>query len=68
MVGAVFALRSWLAAEQWPAVASLLLQVTVGAVAYAGVLLMFFRQRVLRYVNFLRGLRQESEFLTTSNV
>ncbi len=68
MVGAVFALRGWLAAEQWPAVASLLLQVTVGAVAYAGVLLMFFRERVLRYVNFVRGLKQESEFLTTTAI
>jgi len=59
MAGAVLALRVWLESSEWPAAASLLLQVAIGAAVYAGVLLAFFRERVLRYVNFLRGLRQE---------
>jgi len=68
MVAAVFAARVWLAAEHWPVVVSLLLQVTIGAAVYSGMLLAFFRERVLRYLNFLRGLRKEEEFLTTSKI
>jgi hypothetical protein len=68
MSGAVFMLRRWLAVEQWPVLASLALQVTIGGAVYAGVLLAFFRSRVLRYVNFLRGLRQEAEFFATTTI
>ncbi|MCU1336619.1 MAG: lipopolysaccharide biosynthesis protein [Bryobacterales bacterium] len=64
MVAAVGALRVWLPLEHWPPLASLLLQVTVGAAMYAGVLLTFFRERVLRFVYFLRDLRREKEVQT----
>lgn len=66
MAVAVSALRAWLATAQWSAWASLLLQVTIGGAIYGGVLLIFFRERVLRYVNFMSGLRHETEFLTTT--
>ena len=63
MAGAVFALRAWLAMGQWPVVASLLLQVTIGAAVYAGVLWGFFRERVMRYVRFVRELRKERDIV-----
>jgi O-antigen/teichoic acid export membrane protein len=41
----------------WPLVIRLAVQVSVGAAVYVGFILCFFRQRVLRYVNFISSLR-----------
>jgi O-antigen/teichoic acid export membrane protein len=56
MAGALLALRTWLALKPWPAIISLALQVSVGGAVYGGVLLALFRERVLRYTRFLRGI------------
>jgi hypothetical protein len=58
---AVFALRGWLAASPWPAQLRLAALVGVGAAVYGGILMGFFRERILRYVNFLSGLRKGKE-------
>jgi hypothetical protein len=63
MVAVLFGLRVWLARQGWPAMASLVVQVATGGIAYGAVLLGLFRFRILRYVRFLRGMRQDSELL-----
>jgi teichuronic acid exporter len=50
----------------WPAVVRLAIQVLGGGAVYAGFILCFFRERVLRYVNFLSGLRKAKESPDTS--
>ncbi len=45
----------------WPLAARLAVQVLGGGAVYAGFILCFFRERVLRYVNFLLGLRKAKE-------
>jgi O-antigen/teichoic acid export membrane protein len=56
MAGALMGLRTWLALKPWPAIISLALQVSVGGAVYGGVQLALFRERVLRYTRFLRGI------------
>jgi O-antigen/teichoic acid export membrane protein len=63
MVAVLFGLRVWLAGHRLPALASLVLQVAVGGAAYGAVLIGLFRQRILRYLRFLRGVRQDGELL-----
>ena len=60
MVAALLALHSQLPAA-WPAALRLTIQVAFGGAVYFGVLLTFFRSRVLRYLNFLKGLRKGKE-------
>jgi O-antigen/teichoic acid export membrane protein len=63
MLGALFGLRVWLEWVGWPPLASLVVQVAMGGIVYGAVLLGLFRLRLLRYVRFLRGMRQDSELL-----
>ena len=48
----------WIASEPWPTSARFTVEVAAGAISYGVVLLSFFRPRILRYVNFLSGLRR----------
>jgi O-antigen/teichoic acid export membrane protein len=57
---ALFGLNSRLPVS-WPIAARLAVQVSVGAAVYAGFILLFFRARVLRYVNFVSTLRKAKE-------
>jgi teichuronic acid exporter len=41
----------------WPLAIRLAVQISVGGAVYMGFILCFFRQRVLRYVNFISSLR-----------
>jgi O-antigen/teichoic acid export membrane protein len=59
MVGVLFLLRAWLAPQPWPVGLRLTVQVAVGAVVYVSVLMGFFREKVMRYVRFVRDLRKE---------
>jgi PST family polysaccharide transporter len=56
MTTVLLVLRSWLILKPWPALASLALQVSVGAVVYGGIQMGFFRERVIRYIRFLQGM------------
>jgi hypothetical protein len=60
MVAALFALNSHLPVA-WPAALRLGVQVAFGGAVYFGILLTFFRDRVLRYLNFVKGLRKGKE-------
>lgn len=55
---AVYAAGYWLSSMSWPIAVRLAIQVSAGGAMYAGVILCFFRGRVLRYVNFLLSLRK----------
>jgi Polysaccharide biosynthesis C-terminal domain len=55
---AVYAAAHWLSSMSWPMAVRLAIQVSAGGAVYAGVILCFFRGRVLRYVNFLLSLRK----------
>jgi PST family polysaccharide transporter len=54
---AVLAIRSILPAS-WPAQTALAVQVAAGAAVYGAILILAFRERVLRYVRFLQDLRK----------
>jgi len=55
---AVLALRQWLLPPSWSIRTSLAMQVAAGGAVYGAVLVGFFRERVLRYVRFLRDVRR----------
>jgi PST family polysaccharide transporter len=57
MVAAVLAVAGYLP-QHAPAALRLAVQVAAGSVVYGAILLVFYRQRVLRYTNFLRQLRK----------
>ena len=59
MVLAVLGTRLFVISHFWPAFWSLSVQVVVGALAYAGVLLTFYRPRVMRYVQFILRVRSD---------
>ncbi len=54
---AVLAFRQWLLPPSWPAKVALVAQVGLGSAVYVAVLLVAFRERVLRYVRFLTEFR-----------
>jgi PST family polysaccharide transporter len=54
---ALLAIRQILPAS-WPAQITLAVQVAVGAAVYGAILILAFRERVLRYVRFLQDLRK----------
>jgi PST family polysaccharide transporter len=60
MCVALFALDRRLP-ESWPVVAQLAIQVGTGGAVYGGFILLFFRSRVWRYVNFLSNLRKTKD-------
>jgi O-antigen/teichoic acid export membrane protein len=60
MCVAMFALDRRLP-ESWPVVAQLAIQVGTGGAVYGGFILLFFRSRVWRYVNFLSNLRKTKD-------
>ena len=62
LVGAVIGVKHFIPAA-WPASWSLVLQVVTGGLCYAGTLLIFYRPVVMRYVNFLRRMRQGQDAL-----
>jgi O-antigen/teichoic acid export membrane protein len=59
MCAALFALNTRLAS--WSIVTRLAIQVAVGGAVYLGFIAIFFRGRILRYVNFVQGLRKPKD-------
>jgi O-antigen/teichoic acid export membrane protein len=59
MAVAVALARLWTAGLSWPAYIRLGAQIAVGAAAYAAVVLGPYRGTILRYIRFLRSLREE---------
>jgi len=60
MVAAVLALRTWLMIHDIRPVVQLSLEVAIGGATYAGFLLVFCRDRLSRYFQFLVALRRGS--------
>jgi PST family polysaccharide transporter len=58
MLLAVGALRTWFLPMHWPVIARLSAEIAVGAVAYLGLLALFFRARIMQYVEFFGRLRK----------
>jgi PST family polysaccharide transporter len=58
MVCAIFLVR-WILPAGWPAAWILAIEVAAGGTAYAGILLGFYRPLVLRYVDFIRRIRND---------
>jgi PST family polysaccharide transporter len=56
MVVAIAGLKRWMVAQAWHANWMLGAQVLAGGVSYAGILLIFYRPLVMRYVEFLTRL------------
>jgi hypothetical protein len=50
--------RRWLAHLELPVIAGLALEIALGGAIYVLFLLVVFRPRVLRYVNFIRELQR----------
>jgi O-antigen/teichoic acid export membrane protein len=67
MVAGLLPLRIWLLNTGARPMLSLVIMVAAGGALYAAVLMVFYRQRVIRYVHFLRGLRKGSEELVTDS-
>jgi len=61
MCVALLALRQWGFPALWTPTTMLAVQVVVGAAVYAAILMVFFRGKLVRYVNFLSSLRKTSE-------
>jgi hypothetical protein len=60
MILAVLALRQWMPIlASWPVVIRLIFLIAAGAVVYGGVLMGLFRERVFRYLRFMRDLRKD---------
>jgi PST family polysaccharide transporter len=57
---ALFGMNSWLVTS-WPLQFRLAVQVSAGGAVYVGFILLFFRDKVLRYVKFLLSLRKSKE-------
>jgi teichuronic acid exporter len=57
---ALLGLDRWLQSYAWPTSVRLAALVALGGVVYGGVMFIFFRQRIARYVNFLSGLRRKT--------
>jgi O-antigen/teichoic acid export membrane protein len=60
MVAALFGVRQLMSVHLQTPVARLVIQVVAGALVYSTVLLVFFREKVWRYVRFLRGYRVDT--------
>ena len=58
MCAALLGLRSWHGADMWPLAARLALQISASGAVYGATLLLFFRPRISRYVNFIANLRR----------
>jgi O-antigen/teichoic acid export membrane protein len=57
----LYGFRLWLAHLALPVIAGLALEVALGGAIYALFLLIVFRARLLRYVNFIRELRSRKD-------
>jgi teichuronic acid exporter len=57
----LYGIHGWTPFASWPLTARLAAQVSVGGAVYGGVMLCFFRTRILRYVHFLASLRKKEE-------
>jgi teichuronic acid exporter len=66
MLAAVLATRLWLLSSEARPLVRLAVMVAVGGAGYAAVLLTCYRERVIRYLRFLRGLRKAGEELVTA--
>jgi teichuronic acid exporter len=65
MLAAVLATRLWLLSSDARPLVNLAIMVSIGGAVYVGVLLTCYRERVIRYIRFLRGLRKGSGGLVT---
>lgn len=61
MLAAVMAIRMWVPMNGWPVLARLIVQVAAGGAVYGLLMITVFRERVLRYVKFLQGLRKDRD-------
>lgn len=60
MILAVLALRQWMPIlASWPVLIRLIFLIAAGGVVYGGVLMGLFRERVFRYLRFMRDLRKD---------
>jgi O-antigen/teichoic acid export membrane protein len=66
MLAAVLAVVVWGGSDNAPAVVKLSVRVGVGGLAYAGFLVLFYREKLNRYVRFLAGLRRGSTAVTAT--
>lgn len=60
MTVALLAFREWLQPASWSVRTMLIAQIAVGAAAYGTVLIVFFRERLQRYVRFLKERTQRA--------
>lgn len=68
MLGAVLGLRLWLLPAAWTPPARLVAQVAAGGAVYAGILLGFYRGRILKYVQFFARLREDRDVLAAEKL
>ena len=68
MVMGVMAIRIWLLPKGWPVSFNLAVQVVAGGAIYGTVLMLGYRERVLRYVRFFRQLRKKRDLLATADL
>ncbi len=68
MVTGVMAIRIWLLSRGWPVTFNLAVQVVAGGAIYGTVLMLGYRETVLRYVRFFRQLRKKRDLLATADL
>ena len=54
--------------QAWPVTWSLVVQIAIGGVVYAGVLLIFYRPLVMRYVEFLLRIRSDRGAISATDI
>jgi hypothetical protein len=67
MVCAVFLVR-WILPAGWPPAWILSIEVAAGGAAYASILLGFYRPLALRYVDFIRRIRNDRDAAIVAEV
>jgi len=61
MVAGIWGLQHWLASMHWYDAVKLTVEIVGGGAVYVLLLLLLFRHKLLRYVNFIRDLRSGKE-------
>jgi hypothetical protein len=68
MLVVLLALRTWLIVDDMRPVIKLALQVGAGGAAYAGFLMLFYRERLNRYARFFAALQRGNAALAGSEL
>ena len=61
MCAVLWGIRSWHGMDAWPLAVRLAVEIVLSGGVYGAVILLFFREKVLRYVNFLQNLRSAKQ-------